>query len=492
MNTGTAINKDTAPKTNNDTMYYIHSIICIVIMFGFGLIAPVEPLTAVGMKIIGIFLGLLYGWIFVGLIWPSLLGLLALPLIGYMNAKDMLAASFGDPIVMMMFFIFIFSAMIEDYGLSRFISLWFITRKSVMGKPWLFSFTFLASVYLLGALTSSSPAIVIGWSVLYGVCQVLGYQKGDKYPLIMVFGIVFAAQLGMSFMPFKQVPLVALGAYQKMAGTSIDFLKYMLISLLIGILCLAFFVLIVKVFFKPNMDALKNVSLEVFKVKDELVLNKTQKIVMFFLALLIALLILPSILPPAMFVSKVLAALTGTGVVILIVLITCFVKVDGKPLMNFKKMENMGVTWGIVLLLAAVQPVSAALTSKATGFTPFLLSILDPVFGGISPLFFLIIMCVISVIITNFCNNGAVVVALMPIAYTYSMAVGLNPAITAIMVTMAAHIAFMTPAASASAALLHGNEWINTNAILKIGSFMLILSCLAVLIVGVIIGNIIF
>jgi solute carrier family 13 (sodium-dependent dicarboxylate transporter), member 2/3/5 len=485
-------NQKTSPGSNKDIVYYIHSILCILITFGFGYIPPIAPLTVIGMKIIGIFLGLLYGWIFVGLIWPSLLGLLALPIIGYMKVNAMFAASFGDPIVIMMLFIFIFSAMIDESGLSRFISLWFITRKSIMGKPWLFTFAFLMSVYVLGALTSSSPAIIIGWSILYGVCGVLGYKKGDKYPTMMVFGIVFSAQLGMSLMPFKQVPLVSLGAYQKMSKVPIDFLKYMLVAGLVGLACVTLFVLVGKLFIKPDMSPLRNMNLDVFNVKDELHLKRTQKIVMFFLALLILLLILPSVLPATLLFSKFLTVIGGTGVVILIVGIMCFLKVDGEPLMNFKKMENKGVSWGIVLLLAAVQPLSAALTSDATGFNPFLISILDPIFGGKSAVFFLIFMAFIGILLTNLCNNGAVAVLLMPVAYTYSVAMNLNPAITAIIVTLGVHIAFMTPAASASAALLFGNDWTDSKAIFKIGTYTLIFSYFSIVVLGLLVGNIVF
>ena len=115
---------------------------------------------------------------------------------------------------MMMFFIFVFCATINYYGLSKFISLWFITRKCVAGKPWLFTYTFFLSIMLLGALTSASPAVVIGWSILYGICDKCGYQKGEGYPTMMVFGIVYAAQIGMSIIPFKQVPFTVLGAYE--------------------------------------------------------------------------------------------------------------------------------------------------------------------------------------------------------------------------------------------------------------------------------------
>ena len=220
-----------------DAMYYVHSFLCLLIMFGFGQLPPVEPLTALGMRLIGVFLGLLYGWIFIDIVWPSMAGLLALMLVGGMKPVALLNRSFGDPIVVMMFFIFVFCATINHYGLSRFISLWFITRKFVAGRPWVFTFTFLASMFILGGLTSASPAAIIGWSILYGICDVCGYKKGDGYPTMMVFGIVFASQVGMSLIPFKQAALTVFSAYETMSGVGIDYAKYMLIAACSCVLC---------------------------------------------------------------------------------------------------------------------------------------------------------------------------------------------------------------------------------------------------------------
>ena len=251
-------------------MYLVHSLICLAIMFGFGQLPPMEPLTPLGMNLIGIFLGVLYGWIFIA-------GLLALTLIGGMKPGLLLNKSFGDPIVVMMFFIFVFCAAINYYGLSKFISLWFITRKAVAGKPWLFTYTFLASIMLLGGLTSASPAAVIGWSILYGVCDVCGYRKGEGYPTMMVFGIVYAAQVGMALIPFKQAALTVMSAYETMSGTHIDYAKYMLIAFVACALCSLLFILIGKYVFRPDVSKLKNLDAGRLDTEGSLVLSRVQR-----------------------------------------------------------------------------------------------------------------------------------------------------------------------------------------------------------------------
>ena len=482
---------ETVKKKN--TMYYINSIITLVIIFGFGQLPAVAPLTPLGMNLIGIFLGLLYGWIFVDIVWPSMAGLLALMLIGGMAPKVLLNSSFGDPIVVMMFFIFIFCAAIDQYGLSRFISMWFITRKFVQGKPWAFTFIFLASIFILGGLTSASPAALIGWAILYAICDLVGYKKGDGYPTMMVFAIVFAAQVGMSMIPFKQVPLTVLGAFQNMTGMSIDYAKYMVIAIVSCIVCAILLLLVCKFLFHPDVSKLATLDArELDKTGDGLVLNRNQKIVFAFLIALVLCLLLPSFLPQGFFLKTFLDGIGSTGVCIFIVAIMCLIKVDGHPLLQMKKAINNGVAWGIIFLLAAVQPLSSAMTAEESGITEWMMGILNPIFGGKSPIFFMVVIGLIAALVTNVMNNGALGVALMPIVYSYCTSSGIDPQLSVIIVVMCVHLAFLTPAASSSASLLHGNEWIDTKSIMKSATPVVFISWVAITIVTVALGSILF
>ena len=62
--------------TSSNIKSWIHTIIVIVLMFGFPMLPTISPLTDYGMHIAGIFLGCLYGWTMVSVIWPSFLGCL--------------------------------------------------------------------------------------------------------------------------------------------------------------------------------------------------------------------------------------------------------------------------------------------------------------------------------------------------------------------------------------------------------------------------------
>lgn len=482
-----------ASKKTTPVSYWVHTCICLLITFGFGFLPPFGPVTELGMKVLGIFLGVLYGWIFIEIVWPSLMGIICLMFLGGMKPVDVLHRSFGDPIVQMAFFIFVFCAAIEYYGLSKFVSLWFITRKFVRGKPWLFTYMFLGSIFILGGLTSASPAAIIGWAILYGVCETCGYKKGEGYPTMMVFGIVFAAQLGMSLIPFKQAALTIFGVYENMSGgVGIDYGKYMLLAIIICAIASIVFILLGKYIFKPDMEKLIDLDVEKLDSEGNLNLNHVQKIILAFLFLLVVLLIAPTMLPKDFFLTKFLRAIGNTGIVILLVTIMAAMKVDGKTLLNFKVMSDKGVIWAVVLLLAVVQPLSWLMAQKSTGITQFLTDAMQPIFAFSTPFTFAIIIGLVSVLLTQVMNNGAVGVAMVPVVLSYCQSTGASPDLPLIMVVMSVHLAFLTPAASASAALLHGNDWSDAKAIWKTAPLVILVSWITILLVTMLIGSVIF
>ncbi len=50
----------TKQVTNKDTNYYILSLIGIAIMFGFGFLPPIAPITPLGMRVLGVFIGVIF------------------------------------------------------------------------------------------------------------------------------------------------------------------------------------------------------------------------------------------------------------------------------------------------------------------------------------------------------------------------------------------------------------------------------------------------
>jgi len=132
-----------APKKGNNTAYTIHCIIGIVVMFGLGMLEPFEPVTPVGMQVLGIFLGCIYLWSFAGILWPSLLGIVALGISDYAPMGTVIKTAFGDTVPVLVLFAMILFGAIQHAGITKYISRWFLTRKIINGKPVMFSFIFI-------------------------------------------------------------------------------------------------------------------------------------------------------------------------------------------------------------------------------------------------------------------------------------------------------------------------------------------------------------
>ena len=71
-------------NTKKKDLHFFNFAIIIVLMFGFGFLPPLSCITPLGMKVLGVFLGLLYGWFTEGFVWSSLLGMIAFCFMEYM------------------------------------------------------------------------------------------------------------------------------------------------------------------------------------------------------------------------------------------------------------------------------------------------------------------------------------------------------------------------------------------------------------------------
>lgn len=465
--------------------YYFHTIIFLAITFLFGRLEPIAPLTPLGMNTIGVFLGVIYAWIFIDIIWPAMVGLLALMTLNVLPYETLMNKSFGDPTLVMMIFIFCFSAVLDRYGVSKFISFWFVSRKCIAHRPWLLSFALLFSIALLGGLTSATPATIIGWGLLYGIFELCGYEKKEGYPIMMIIGTVFAAQLGMAMIPFKGLPLVGISAFEKLSGISIDYAFYLSVSVTTCLLCLILFIIVGKYMFRPDLKKLITLDIHAVIKPSDLMLDGLQKTLLWFLFALIAFMMLPSFLPNDLTVTIFFKKIGTAGICILLVAVICALRIKGKPLMSFRDMVHEGVSWPIIFILAFTLPLSGPISSPESGITAFMLQLLDPIFGAHSNMIFVICIGLVAVLMTQFINNTALVVALMPVIYSYCSTNNFPSEAPVVLVIIACCLAFLTPAASSTAAMLNGSDWVTPKDIWKMTPILIICSLLIAFVVDI-------
>ena len=95
--------------------------VVIFFMFIFRFLPPFGGLSTLGMQILGTFIGTLYGWIMIGIGWPSFLGLISFALTDYCSMSDIFVASFGSQTIILIMILLMITAFVGQTGLDRII-----------------------------------------------------------------------------------------------------------------------------------------------------------------------------------------------------------------------------------------------------------------------------------------------------------------------------------------------------------------------------------
>lgn len=157
--------KELSAQTHSkNTAYYINSAVGTCIMLFFGYLPTFSTVTPMGMKILGVYIGLLWLWSTVDLIWPSFLGIIIVGFSGYKSVGALLSAGWGDGTNVYIWLICLFAYFITKSGVSDNIVRSIMSLKIARGRPWVVSFLFMTAAYAVGALVSMTPACLIVWA----------------------------------------------------------------------------------------------------------------------------------------------------------------------------------------------------------------------------------------------------------------------------------------------------------------------------------------
>ena len=282
-------------KTEKEVIFTIIAILIIAIFF----LAPAPSgLSADGMKVLGIFIGILFLWITVGIGWPSLLCLAALAFVPSLGVKTTLQTSFGNETFAFLLFTFMFTYAFSQTGYVKKIALGFVTSKFARKSPWTFAFCFFAAVIVIGCFMSPSVLYFVILPILEEIYNILGLKKGDKYASMLMIGLVFCTSLSSGMTPIAHVfPVLSMGVLKSIAGISINYGQYMLFAIPTGIIIFAIMMLVFRFIMRPSTKGLNLKSKEFDEMKKEVPkANRGEKTILAVFIFVIALWVLPSLL----------------------------------------------------------------------------------------------------------------------------------------------------------------------------------------------------
>lgn len=452
---------------------WFNIIIVCFFMFGFRFVVhPFSTVTEVGVNILGVFIGLIYGWSFVGMLWPSLLGMVAVACSGLMDINQVVAQSVGNYTILFLILIMMITENMNQTGFTNQFAYWLINRKFCKGHPWVLIITIFMTTYLVSAFSNAFVAIFLCWSLWYSICKEMGYKPFDKFTTVVITGTILSCVLGSLILPFHQLPMVILNAFGSNMHETANYGAYMGTIIPYTLVCLLEYILICKFFVRPDMTRLQNFDVTSVLKVEHLHFTKRQIGSALGLLCLIIMLMLPGFVSNDIFIIGFLSKIGIAGAALIVTVVMVWLKVEGKPLLDFEKSMKDGVNWNVIFFFTMVLFISSCLSNEATGIFPWIVSLVQPIIISQGAFGFVVLLLAAATIITNFCNNTVVCMTFMQLVIAFSEILrsqGIESWAVVSLLLVAANLAFWTPVASSTAGLLYGNtEWIKKFDVFKI------------------------
>lgn len=436
----------------------IHYIICAAFCLLFRFVPGFAGITPLGMGILGSFIGAVYGWLTIDMLWPSLLALLGAGLSIGMN--QMLAASFGNLSVVSLIICMGAVGLAMSNGAFNWVAMKLLSNRFMAGKGWLTILVVFLAAWLTG---SFNPIImcIIFCAFLTSMFKQVGVPKNDKLVIFTFLGVAYQLMRGQILFPFMGTGLVYLMAYNNMfPGRPIDMVHYLTMMILMGFIMVFIFILLMKYVFRVDVSPLSNYRADGKAV----VCKKEQKIalilfVVFIIANILAALPLG---PVSTFLQKF--GIIGIGI-LLAAAVPFFTTEEGEPVGDLEKLFGM-VNWGQITLVGYIMVLSQYMNTPDTGISQAMALVLTP-FTQLPPLVFIVVVMVVATVLTNIANNMIVTVLCMPFLVNFGTTIGMEPAGMVCLLFIISEFALATPAASPVTAVAMTQEMVSSKEMTK-------------------------
>lgn len=454
--------------TKKPDLWYVHFSIIFILMFVLHyFIKPTGALTQEGINVLCIFAGLIYGWGFYGLLIPSFMALVALGFTGLYTVSGIVIQGFGNDIVIFVLLLFIYIGLMQDLRITDSLAAWMLKNKLLRTRPWMFSATMGFVAFLITALTNSFVALFMVWGMWYTIFKKYEFEPRSPFVSLMMLGTCVGVVVGAIALPFKNV-LVLILAFQAMlpAVGALNYITYCVAILPVAILLFVEYFLLCKYVFKIDISRLVNVDVDALINPPKW--DKRHYIVVALFVALLVVMFLQSFFPAGSFAANLMSNLGFSGLGLIMVSVLLVLRHDGKPILSFQDVANKYVVWDAVMMVVVIMLLSPIISNPATGINQFVAQTCMPLFGGLSPFMFMIVLAVIVTILTNFLNNMIVGFLFMNVVVAFYSVLGFDPWAVATVLFGAMHLSILCPAANGNVALTFAmSDWVDSKFLYK-------------------------
>lgn len=482
-------------KTSKSKM--IQTVIALLIMFVAGFIIPTwGPVTRMGVQ----YLCIMVGWIYLsivtsGLLLSSVIALTACVIPGYYTAASIVTTTLGNSITLLMIFIFIMVYIFQKTKTGEFLVRWLLSRKVVNGRPYLFTAFFFLAIIVIGAVIGSFGIILLAIAILSAISEVTGMSIKDdwfRFLLLSTVALSGTTEVLFPFKPYSVLYMSIFDAQLNTIGTACDGNTWLMTAIIMAVLSFVFLMILARFVFKFDLTRMKGLDVSVLQTEEFKKMSKKQVIVLVSVILTFfypfILMLLPSESGVYLFLNNIGQNLFMGFVICLL----CLIHVDGEPIAEIGDVFKNGTNWQIIFAVGSVIAIGGAMAADVCGVATWLLSIFQGIFGGMSIVTVVIIVCVLSCLITQFFSNSATAIlfltALAPLAVVLYQE-GINVSVFPALIGTGTLTACLLPSGSGQSAIMlstdifadDGQQWA-----LSKGIVVLVAVTLAIVASGVI------
>ena len=458
--------------------WWITPGLMVVVLSVFLLLPPLEPLTTVGMKVVGIFLFTIIGWIFLGIGYPSILCIALLALTGVMTPEAVFAASWGNYLILFILAVFGLAECLRLTGFSNRFAFWLLTLPFTVGHPWLMIAMFLLGPLLLGSVMSGTATCITFMAIAEPMLGILGYKRGDRFAAMLMMGISWTATAAFITTPIGHGSNIMLIDWvQRDFGYTLSFPLWMAVGIPTGLLLYLLILGYLRFVVRPDVSQFSGTAVDYIRQeKDKIGAMKLEEklAVGIFLGVVVCWMlpgitgnILPNVCTYLDRMGFATPALVGASLL-------CIIRVKNHPILTFQQWMA-GVPWSTISLCAAIMVIGITIGNPETGIPKMLTNIFQPVAETVPFFVFLLISILWVVLQTNLMSNLVSMTLVYKIMVPVAVAAGVgNPIALGATIAAASNYAFSLPSATTTTALVIGSGWVSVGFMARYGTLLII------------------
>lgn len=452
---GNAVKKGYSPSQ------IVNMLITLFFMFGFGFFPPFGTLTPMGMRVLGVFIGVVWGYSTCDIIWPSLFAFIAFGISGYTTMGAAISTMLGHNVVFQSIMGFISAGALRHYGFGKWFVRWSLSKSIFKGKPLFYTWSFMMVFGLSAIVINQIQLQILLYSIWVDIADSCGYKKESKFLYAGMSGILLSTILGGALVPYQSWMLGLANNWSETIGVPLNFGFMGILSVVLSIIVISLYVLSMNYVFKVDFSNMQKFDVEKLGDESKHLRPRTIRIAIIYL-ITVLLVVIANTLPVTNalnnFVNKTMTVAGVYCACAAILLILPSGEGDGKACVEFNAIKDSSISWQVIFMCAVTLPIASAVTAPECGILEWLTGIFTPIFAGHGGTFVLCFTIVLSMILTNLGSNIAFGAAMIPIIVPFVTQSGLNPHLAGAAMIYIINIGMVLPGASAPASIYHSNE----------------------------------